>query len=251
MPSVEEEQYEAPGSPVPNGFGIPSPAAPCPPNRPEDIHRIVETVDRYNPQNIPVLESYVEEQMERDVYDRDACLAVLKLYQFNPTFNNIEVVTNILGLALGALPDPDFNLCLYMLNEDILTDNSVEKLIHLHHLLEQAKFQEFWAYLNTTEGARDLVAKYLHFDRRIREYASVTVGIAYQAIEKERLGEYLALEGVDLDQWIAEKGWNVDKDSKLVNLPISKENQARPVIVQESIKFEQLTKIIGYGRLTQ
>lgn len=207
---------------------------------------------RYNPQNIPILESYVEEQMENDTYDRDACLAVLKLYQFNPTFNNTAVVCNILALALGALPDADFNLCLYMLNEEILNDPGVEKLIQLHRLLEQAKFTEFWHYLNTEDGARDLLAGYPHFDRRIREYVSVTISIAYQTIETQKLADCLALQGDDLERWISEKGWAVDgQDPNLVDLPISKENQARPVIVQESIKFEQLTKIIGYGRITQ
>ncbi|KAI9100662.1 armadillo-type protein [Phlyctochytrium arcticum] len=255
MPSVvaEDDQHSNAGeSPVSPQFGNPLPPTPCPPNRPEAIHGIVETVDRYNPQNIPILEAYVEDQMEKDTYDRDACLAVLKVYQFNPTYNNIEIVTSILALALGALPDADYNLCLYLMNEETMADPSVEKLGEMHRLLEQANFVEFWQYLESDESVRDLVAAYPRFNDRIRDYVSVTIGIAYQTISRTQLGKYLYLKGSDLDAWVKERGWTVDpKDSELVHLPATKENQARPVIVQESIKFEQLTKIIGYGRLTQ
>ncbi|KAI8820707.1 armadillo-type protein [Fimicolochytrium jonesii] len=251
----DHEQTDSPLSPVANpAFGMPSPAAPCPPKRPEDIHRIVETVDRYNPQNIPVLETYVEDMLQNDAYDRDACLAVLKLYQFNPTYSNTAIVCNILALALCALPDPDFNLCLYMLNEGVLNEPDVDALVQLHRLLEQAKFVEFWTYLNGGESpAKELVAPYEHFEKRIRDYVSVTLGIAYQVIDKASLGRSLNLQGAALDKWIAEKGWTADAngDAKLVAFPITAENQVRPAVLQESIKFEHLTKIIGYGRLNQ
>ncbi len=69
------------------------------------------------------------EQMEKNTYDRAACLAVLKLYQFNPPLTNYTVIEGILSLALGALPGADFNLCLCLLSEDILTNANVAKLL--------------------------------------------------------------------------------------------------------------------------
>jgi hypothetical protein len=41
---------------------------------------------RYNPENIKTLEHYVELQAREKGYDLEANLALLKLYQFNPTF---------------------------------------------------------------------------------------------------------------------------------------------------------------------
>ena len=43
-------------------------------------------VSRYNPENIKALEHYVELQAREKGYDLEANLALLKLYQFNPTF---------------------------------------------------------------------------------------------------------------------------------------------------------------------
>ncbi|KAJ3280287.1 hypothetical protein HK104_000773 [Borealophlyctis nickersoniae] len=256
---VAVEDYDA-ESPVNTGFGLPAPTAPCPEYRPEEIHNIVETVDRYNPQNIPTLEGYVKQQMQTGTYDRDACLAVLKLYQFNPTYTNIANIANILSLALAALPDPDFNLALYMLNEEIISDPTIARLCRIQQLLEQARFQDFWSALNGEDEedddsdvrARDLLVDFPTFDARIRDFIGETVRIAYQTIGLKRLGEFLKLEGAELKAWLEGKGWDLDAtDSELVNLPVTKENQAKPQVVQENIKFEQLTKIIGYGRLTQ
>jgi hypothetical protein len=45
---------------------------------------------RYNPENIKTLEHYVELQAREKGYDLEANLALLKLYQFNPTFYRYE-----------------------------------------------------------------------------------------------------------------------------------------------------------------
>ncbi|KAJ3013923.1 Eukaryotic translation initiation factor 3 subunit K [Thoreauomyces humboldtii] len=249
MPAAELADATPQNVASPQQPGVPDTAPACPSTRPINIHHIVETVDRYNPQNIEVLEKYVDDNMANDAYDRDACLAVLKLYQFNPTFNNSVVVCNILALALGALPDADFSLCLYMLSEEVLADSEVAKLVALHTLLQQAKFAAFWESLAT--DARDLVAPYIRFDDRIREYVSGTLAIAYQVISKQALAQSLGFktDAAGLDAFLAKKGWKVDPtDAKLAVLPPTKENQARPVVVQEEIKFEHLTRIIGSGR---
>ncbi|KAJ3080752.1 hypothetical protein HK102_002842 [Quaeritorhiza haematococci] len=289
----EDEQILSPTS-----YGIASPTTACPPNRPTQIHHIVETVDRwafrlygtfvelsshvlkprellpslgsfldrptneilafpnrYNPQNIPLLENYILEQMEKNTYDRASCLAVLKLYQFNPHLTNVPMITNILALALGALPDPDFNLALCLLNENIISDPTVAKLIFLQQNLEQARFKDFWALLdseNEDESARELVAGYPMFDTQIREFISTTISIAYQTIAVEKLEQYLSLVGEDLRDWVEAHGWTFDPETEgLVHLPVTKENQVKTVTVRENIKFEQLTKIIGHGRLIQ
>ncbi|KAI8911213.1 armadillo-type protein [Powellomyces hirtus] len=245
-------------------------ASSAPHNRPEDIHRIVETVDRYNPQNIPILEAYVEQQLTSadyaattpstssttatttsTTYDRDACLAVLKLYQFNPAFSSNKVVCSILQLALGALPDADFGLCLYMLNEDVLKDAGVAALVALHDLLQQARFKAFWAAVEDTP--EDVLVNRALFADRIRIYIAGTLAIAYRVISIPTLQSALNLkDAAALDAFLKEHAWTRDPEDKdAVVLPATKENQARPVVVQENIKFEHLTKIIGYGRMAQ
>ncbi|KAJ3165116.1 hypothetical protein HDU88_004835 [Geranomyces variabilis] len=233
-------------------------AAAAPISRPEDIHRIVETVDRYNPQNIPVLEAYVDEHLASPSYatapyDRDACLAVLKLYQFNPAFCNTKVICSILQLALGALPDSDFGLCLYMLNEEVLKDADVARLVALHDLLQQARFGKFWAAVRDAETAA-LLVNGEQFAIRARRYIAGTLAIAYRVVAVDALQTALGLKDVkEVDAFLAEsEGWKRDPEDKdAVVLPVTRENQPKPVVVAENIKFEHLTKVIGLGRASQ
>ncbi len=67
--------------------------------------------NRYNPDNIPLLEEYVQYQIEEKKYNLDANLALLKLYQFNPNHFQTLVTAHILLKALTNLPHSDFLLC--------------------------------------------------------------------------------------------------------------------------------------------
>ena len=43
-------------------------------------------ISRYNPDNLQKLERYVELQAQENMYDLEANLSVLRLYQFGPNF---------------------------------------------------------------------------------------------------------------------------------------------------------------------
>ncbi|KAK0535164.1 hypothetical protein OC842_002393 [Tilletia horrida] len=94
-----------------------------PSSRPEHIQQLISGVDRYNPQNLETLHDYLGSQLDNGTYDCLANLAILKLYQFNPTDFNYVVVINILLKALTAAPLPDFQLCLSLLGEAPLSPN--------------------------------------------------------------------------------------------------------------------------------
>jgi translation initiation factor 3 subunit K len=59
----------------------------------------------------------VEIQSRENAYDLEANLAVLKLYQFNPSSFNIDITSQILLKALTNLPNTNFILCKCLLNE--------------------------------------------------------------------------------------------------------------------------------------
>ncbi|KAJ3413787.1 hypothetical protein HDV05_007538 [Chytridiales sp. JEL 0842] len=240
-------------------FGISLPSVPCPADRPEAIHNIVETVDRYNPDNLGMLEDYVRDQMLNNHIDRIANLAVLKLYQFNPALTNPAIVTSILALSLANLPDPDFNLALCLLKDDITHEPNVEKLIKLQDLLERCKFKEFWTLfdnegvevlgLNGDGNAHNLLDHFPEFDNRVRRFISATSANAYRSIPSDIFQDFVNLEGEDFADWIKLLGCTVNsEDPTLIDFPVSKDTQPRPTIVKETIKFEQLTKIISFGR---
>ncbi|KAI8811514.1 armadillo-type protein [Cladochytrium replicatum] len=236
------------------GISQMTPLTACPSYRPDHIHNIVETVERYNHDHIPVLETYVLEQMQSNSYDRDACLAVLKLYQFNPASVNYPIIGNVLLLCLAALPDPDFNLSLCLLSEEIIEDPAIARLVTLQQSLERCRFSEFWTQLeseDTQEYLAEMLEDYPHFREAVRNFVALTVQASYQIISMARLAEYVNLAGETLSDWVDDRGWELDSDNpNLVVLPLTKDNQVKPVVVQESVKFDQLTKLIGHARLT-
>lgn len=209
---VEQELYDEEVV----GFGVPQPISPCPKNRPQEIHDIVETVDRYNPENLILLQMYTEQQLEHDIYDRDACFAVLKLFQFNSGITNINVVCDVLTLALSALPSSDFNLALYLLEPETFKHPQVQQLIKLNEYLEKADFVSFWDFLKiepveleekyrssvkaddknrrqTTHISprKSTIERYPMFVEKIRRYISSTLSIAYQSLNLSLLSHKL------------------------------------------------------------
>ena len=67
----------------------------------------------------------VNTQAREKAYDLEANLALLKLYQFNPTYSNLEVVMQILLKSLTNLPHTDFVLCKCLLSQEVLEDPQV------------------------------------------------------------------------------------------------------------------------------
>ncbi len=185
-----------------------------------------QSVDRYNPSNVGILEDYLYHQIRSEEYDSLANLAILKLqvlltlvirtkahncsvnrYQFNPDLHNADVVINILIKALTSSPFPDFNLCISLLDERPPNTNPDEPdplpallpvLVELHHLLQQCRFPAFWA-LYSSEKAEPLRDNYtvecVGFEDAVRGVVIRAVTAAFKRIGSQRLSTYLSLSG--------------------------------------------------------
>ncbi|KAL0763663.1 hypothetical protein Bca101_079814 [Brassica carinata] len=101
-------------------------------------------VNPFNPEILPDLENYVNEQVTSQTYSLDANLCLLRLYQFEPERMNTHVVARILIKALMAMPTPDFSLCLFLIPERVQMEEQFKALIVLSHYLETGRFQQFW-----------------------------------------------------------------------------------------------------------
>lgn len=77
---------------------------------------------RYNPEHLSTLEKYVEVQCAENVYDLEANLAVLKLYQFHQNYN-MKITSQILLKALTNFPHTDFILCKCLLSKDLVSNS--------------------------------------------------------------------------------------------------------------------------------
>ncbi|KAK0198677.1 initiation factor 3 [Armillaria mellea] len=230
-----------------------------PPTRPENIDYLVSGVDRYNPSNVTILEDYLYQQIRNQEYDCLANLAILKLYQFNPDLYNPDVIINILMKSLTASPLPDFNLCLSLLEDKPINATLDEPdplpsllpvIQGLHELLDRCRFPKFWAvyHSNELENLRDnYTVEYVGFEDAVREVVVRAVKATFTRIGTERLGQYLDLEGSELQVYVENLGWSVDESGTVVNIPPNPDNQIEATVVQESIKLPQLIKVISHS----
>ncbi|KAI4188785.1 MAG: hypothetical protein L6R41_001905, partial [Letrouitia leprolyta] len=238
------------------------------PERPENIDRILNSLDRYNPETTTVLQDYVTQQCEDRSYDCYANLALLKLYQFNPHLLREETVTNILTKALTVFPTPDFSLCLHLLPSYILGVGSsnpshnhnitnpapgdaplpeaVQKLTTLNTLLSSAQYTKFWSTLNSDDLYADLIADVAGFEELMRVRIAVTVGQSCREVERGVLEGWLGIGSKGFEHFVREVcGWGVDDVSvdggggkgKVV-IPVNKENEARGTVVREEVRFD-------------
>lgn len=128
--------------------------------------------DRYNPQNLSLLEDYLDVQIKDGTPDLFSNLAILKLYQFNPTLSNPKILVDILLLSLtspsGLVDAADFGLvqglALDRLGAGVLrarreyedeenpeVDEVEVVLPYLRNcwtLLRECRFREFWNVWN-------------------------------------------------------------------------------------------------------
>merc|ERR1712043_44155 len=106
-------------------------------------------IERYNPNNIPKLERFVDVQVDDNVYDLEINLTLLKLYQLNPPgapggSNCTQCVCKVLLKSLQNLPHSDFLLCKSLLSLEILEDPTVKNIQIMAEMLETCSFKEFW-----------------------------------------------------------------------------------------------------------
>eukprot|EP00126_Sphaerothecum_destruens_P003913 Sdes_comp17735_c0_seq1m7000 len=217
------------------------------------IHAILNGIDRYNPEHLPLLESYVEEQCVSGSYDSDANLCVLKLYQFNPLQTNVRVVALILCKAVMRLPATDFTLCLYLLTEKLHSDPLISKIITMGQLLETCQFKEFWtkAYGKSEKGEQDsfqeLVKTIQNFDVAIRDYAAHIFSITYQKISRELFLQVLHIDVKKqpklLQKYAEIHGWKLSDD--VVEFPVRQENQKKPKNIVDKLDLSALNRLMA------
>ncbi|XP_076913412.1 eukaryotic translation initiation factor 3 subunit K-like isoform X1 [Bidens hawaiensis] len=199
-------------------------------------------VNPYNPDILPDLQNYVNEQVSSQTYSLDANLCLLRLYQFEPERMSTQIVARILIKALMAMPAPDFSLCLFLIPERVQMDEQFKTLIVLSHYLETAKFRQFW---DEAAKNRHILEVVPGFEQAIQEYAVHVLSLTYQKVPRSVVAEAINLEGVSLDKFIEQHGWIVEGKGDLVSLPRNEFNhpELRRASVANSIPLDRITRI--------
>jgi len=192
----------------------------------------LQGIERYNPHNIATIQHYIDVQVAENGYDLEANLALLKLYQFNPTELSMEYVCKVLLKSLANLPHSDFLLCKSLLSLEILEDETVKSIQSMAEMLETCSFKEFWEKSRTDIGK--LTRAIAGFEDNMRKYVCHVISTTYQRIPEERLCELLGLSDENMmEQWIAKNGWSTNEANYV---EITKQD--------ESIKTKKITEKI-------
>ncbi|KAG8904592.1 hypothetical protein FRB99_001511 [Tulasnella sp. 403] len=219
------------------------------------IDRLVEGVDRYNPQNVELLEDYLYQQVRQGEYDCLANLAILKLL-FNHDLYNGDIIVHILVKALTATPAPDFNLCLALLGERSGADQTEEpdpvpvllpQLQFLYTLLRTCRFPYFWEVYQSDDLAhlrKNYISECAGFQDSIREVVVKCVKGAFTRIGKARLESYLNLKGAAFDSYIAGCGWTTDSKGVVV-IPPNPDNQIQAIVIREDIQLPPPLQLVA------
>ncbi|CAF0752715.1 unnamed protein product [Brachionus calyciflorus] len=210
------------------------------------IDSMLQGIERYNPDNIPILEEYVQYQINENKYNLDANLALLKLYQFNPNHFQTLVTAHILLKALTNLPHSDFLLCKFLIDHTRMeSEGLLSKIVDLSDLLERCQFREFWHLLKRdNESYKDVVSHVKGFENGIIEFILHIVSKTYQTIDFNELKEILGdLSNDELDKLIRLKSWKKQEDN-FVFVANHEENIKTKNIV-EKIKFEDVSSVIS------
>ncbi|CAH1261537.1 eukaryotic translation initiation factor 3 subunit K-like [Branchiostoma lanceolatum] len=205
------------------------------------VAALLHGIDRYNPENLATLERYVDLQCKENTYDLEANLAVLKLYQFNPTYYQTSVTAQILMKALTNLPHSDFTLCKCLLDQVHQEEEMITRVTFLADLLETCQFKSFWKEIALTPEVIEGVSG---FEDSVRKFICHVVSITYQRIDKQTLLELLGdIEDHQLKQWMNKYGWRDDAEG-FVFLANQEENVKTKNIV-EKIDFDSVAGIMA------
>lgn len=206
-------------------------------------------VNPYNPDILPDLENYVNEQVSSQTYSLDANLCLLRLYQFEPERMSTKIVARILVKALMAMPAPDFSLCLFLIPERVQMEEQFKTLIVLSHYLETARFRQFW---DEAAKSRHIVEVVPGFEQAIQTYAIHVLSLTYQKVPRPILAEAINIEGLSLDKFLEQQvtssGWIVEKGQngkgQVIVLPRNEFNHLElKKNTADSIPLDHITRI--------
>jgi len=123
----------------------------------------------------------------------------------------------------------------------------VAKLVELQQLLEECKYQEFWKVYESDDSYKELTSDAIGFEDAIRKVILTSISMTYQSISAELLSSYLNLSISDEEFDSVIQSRNLVNKEGIVLVPTNYDNEAKPTVIRENIKFEQLTKVIGYS----
>lgn len=201
---------------------------------------------KYSPDRLEDLQNHVAKQASEGTYDRDANLALLRAYNFEPDLVHGETLAKALLLALMRLPDADFLLLRYLIPIKVQENALISAVISLDEKLETFQFMQFW---QEADQLRDVLKPVAGFQEAVRRFILQSLTTTFHHLQKNTLAQSLRLDGSALDELIekkvAEEGWHVTTDG-VVSLPKKPRQDTQQ---QQSNAHNQIEKLVPVLKL--
>ncbi|GAB0132694.1 hypothetical protein EsDP_00001122 [Epichloe bromicola] len=219
-----------------------------PPERPDYITNIINGLERYNPEAVGTLETYLQEQCEEKFCDSNANRTLLKLYQLNPDRLKDEVVTNILVKAMALFPSPQFSLALHLINPSAASTGelaeALAKLRSLNSQLEGSQYAQFWASVDGDDLCADLIADISGFEDTVRHTIARLVSQAFRELKLSHLQSWLGIKEDATRKFVTQvAGWTIDEEG-IIRIPSNPDNEAKKAEIREDVNVEQFSRVI-------
>jgi len=215
-------------------------------------------VNRYNPNNIPTLESCITAMIKENKYDKDILMTLLKLYQLNPTLYNEKFVCHVLLKTMMVFPRNDYALAKYLIDSTRIGSSDLRRIFYIGALLESCNFSLFWRILNNehrpdndspeerlkkSEEVKQMIDPIVGFRDAVRNYACQVINVTFQRIEKAQLR---ALLGGINDSLLVSFAKAFDWESKSDDTYFiqNHEDKIKSRNIEEKLKFEQCSSLL-------
>ncbi|VDD86579.1 unnamed protein product [Enterobius vermicularis] len=229
----------------------------------EELDASIKGVNRYNPNNIEILEKCINAMVHENQYDKDILFTTLKLYQLNQDKFNEAVVKQILLKTMMMAPRSDFALAKYLIDASHVNLSELKRVFDIGALLESCNFAVFWKLMRGEYDPSDsldepfrnpseipkIVKAIPGFEESVRDYACQVIHVTFQNIERSLLTRLLGgISDKQVNEYVRRYGWT-PKENGEVFFVQNHEATIKSRNIEERLHFESwrnLLIFIGY-----
>jgi len=163
----------------------------------DEIHTNITGVNRYNPNNIELLEQRIQHMVREVKYDKNI------LFLLNPQKYNEAIVAPVLPKAMMVYPRSDYALAVYLIDPGRAQALELRMVIDIGTLPESINFCLFWRLCRSEAVAEEadkgkfkslvagdvkrLTDSVVGFEDAVRVYACQMISMIFQRIDKPQL----------------------------------------------------------------
>ncbi|VDK44975.1 unnamed protein product [Anisakis simplex] len=224
----------------------------------EELDSLILGVNRYNPNNIEILENCIQAMVQENQYDKDILFTTLKLYQLNPDRYNEAIVRMILLKTMMMSPRSDYALAKYLIDSSRIQSPELKRIFDIGALLESCNFAVFWKlmrfdYQPSSDSQEcfkqpaevpKIIKAIPGFEESIRNYACQVINVTFQNIEKSLLVRLLGgISDKQVNEYAKRYGW-IPKENGDVLFVQNHEATIKSRNIEEKLLFENCKDLL-------